>query len=144
MPHRLIDPARNPRLRQVLHIIGGLATGLFLVGAIMVIVQSYAILNATRQTQLGNDARSEDTKVAAEQAARTAQRIEDCTTPGRECFDDAQKRLGRTVGTINDYALYAAACADQPRRQTVSEIQSCILSEIKAARRAADRAADQR
>ena len=138
MPYRLIDPSQNPRLRQVLHVIGGLATGVLVVGAVFLAVTTYQLVDAVRDTQVSNTARAqidrardEQTAATARDAARSAERIEDCTTPGRPCFDDAQVRLGRTVGSINRYALAAAACADQPRTQTVDEIQTCILRLVR-------------
>lgn len=130
MPYRLVDPNRSPRLRTLLHIVGGTATGILLVGVLGLLAQTASLSAVIRDTQVANTQRSEDTKTAAQEAARSAQRIEDCTTPGRSCFDDAQKRLGRTVGTINRYALAAAACADQPQAQAVEEIQRCIIQLI--------------
>lgn len=139
MPYRLVDPTQNPRLRAVLHAIAGLATGVLVVGGIFLAVTTYQLVDAVRDTQVSNTRRAEldrirdeQTAAAARDAARSAERIEDCTTPGRQCFDDAQKRIGRTVGTINRYALAAAACADQPQTQTVEEIQRCILQLIEA------------
>ena len=131
MPYRLIDPSRSPRLRTFLHVVGGLATAILVIGGVFLAVTTYELVDAVRDTQVVNTQRSVDTKTAAENAARSAERIEDCTTPGRKCFDDAQKRLGRTVGTINRYALAAAACADQPEAQTVNEIQRCIVDLIR-------------
>lgn len=138
MPYRLVDPSRSPRLRSALHVLGGLATGLLVIGGIFLAVTTYQLVDAVRDTQVTNvqradidRARDERTAATARDAARSAERIEDCTTPGRPCFDDAQKRLGRTVGSINRYALAAAACADQPQTQTVDEIQNCILRLIR-------------
>lgn len=134
MPYRLVDPSRSPRLRTFLHVVGGIATAILVLGGVFLAVTTYELVEATRATQIDNTQRNEDTKSAAENAARSAARIEDCTTPGRPCFDDGQRRLARTVGSINDYALAAAACADQPLTQTVDEIQACILRLIKAER----------
>lgn len=141
MPYRLIDQTRNPRLRTFLHVIGAVATSVLVIGVLVLVVQIWELTSLTRQTQLNNSQRTEDTRTAAvearraaESAERSAARIEDCTTPGRECFADSQKRLGRTVGTINSFALAAAACADSPRAQTIDEIEDCILEEISSHR----------
>jgi hypothetical protein len=135
MPWRLIDPATNPVARRVAHVIAGLATGLLLVGAVVAVVTGVYLIDAVRDTQVSNTkraetdrARDEQTAATAEAAARAAQRIEDCTTPGRECFQASQERLGRTVGTINRYAIAAAYCADRPGTQTVRELERCIAA----------------
>lgn len=146
MPYRLIDPATSPRLRTVLHVVGGLATGILFVGVIFLVVQIYTLTDAVRETQVTNveradvdRARDERTAATAGDAARAAERIEDCTTPGRRCFEESQERLGRTVGTINRYALAAAACADRPGVQTITELEDCILAEITRQRSPEDR-----
>ncbi len=146
MPYRLIDPAGHPRIRTILHVIGGTATGLLIVGVMFLLVQTFALSDAVRETQLNNTQRSEDTKNAAEQAERAAQeavrsstRIEDCTTPGRECFEDSQRRLAEAITGINDFATYAAACADKPRQQTAQQIKVCIVAQIADDERRANR-----
>lgn len=135
MPHRLVDPSHAPRLRAVLHVIAGVATGVFIVGAVFLGITTYELVDAVRDTQVGSveraerdRARDERTAATAADAARAASRIEDCTTPGRKCFEDGQQRLGRTVGTINRYAIAAAYCADRPGTQTVPELERCIAA----------------
>lgn len=133
------DPRRRRRVRAVLGTVGGLACGVFLVGAILLATSVYQLIDAVRETQVAgvqraaqDRLRDNQTADTADDAASAAARIEECTTPGRGCFEDAQRRLGRTVGTINRYALAAAACADQPRQQSIDEIQDCIIAEISA------------
>lgn len=141
MPYRLIDPATSPRLRTALHVVGGLATGILFVGVIFLVVQIYTLTDAVRETQITNveraDAdrtRDEQTAETAGDAARAAERIEDCTTPGRRCFEESQERLGQTVGSLNDYALAAAYCADRPGPQTIVELEDCIRGEVARGR----------
>lgn len=57
-------------------------------------------------------------------------RIKDCTEPGGRCFERGQRATADAVGDINRVAIYAAACADQPRRQTVEQIQSCVIDKL--------------
>ena len=118
MPHRLIDPATSPRMRKVLHAIGGAATGLLIVGVLFLLVQTYTLQAAVRATQLDNTKRNETTKVAAEQArlaaeqaARSVYRIEDCTTAGGECFEESQERTGAAVAGINQGTLAVIVAA---------------------------------
>lgn len=67
---------------------------------------------------------------------RAAQvRLEDCTTPGRECYDDGARRSGELVGNITDAqqdaAVFAAACADRDGVQGQAEIERCVLASFK-------------
>lgn len=138
MPHHLIDPA-HPHTRTVLQVIAYAATAALVIGAIVLGLSIYELSEATRQTQITNSEKAEadrerakQTAETAENAARAAARIEDCTTPGRPCFVESQERLRATVGSINDYALAAAVCADAPGAQTIEQLERCILEEITA------------
>ena len=72
--------------------------------------------NAIRQVQSGNQ--------------ETLRLIRSCTTPGQECFERGQEQTANAVADINRVAVYAAACADRPRKQTVEEIQSCVIARL--------------
>lgn len=139
---RRLDPAHNTQLRSLLYVVAAAAGGLLVIGTITILVMTYGLTAAVRETQLAGQQRGELTRNAAEaaeaaaqDAARSADRVEECTTPGGRCFDDNQQRLSRTVGTINRYALAAAACADQPEQQTIDEIQECIVLAIRGGNR---------
>jgi hypothetical protein len=120
----------KPRVRLGLWVVASVSAVALVIGMIVGVLAIYELTEATRATQLSNAQRSQDTKAAAEQAARSADRIEDCTTPGRECFEESQQRLGRTVGSLNDYALAAAYCADQVGAQTIVQLEDCIRGEV--------------
>lgn len=66
---------------------------------------------------------------------RTLKLVNDCVTPGESCFDDGQERQGQIITTVTEQqreaAVYAAACADQPDEQTVSEIYTCVVKQQK-------------
>jgi hypothetical protein len=111
MPWRLIDPATNPRLRRVLHVIGGAATGVLVVGVVIMLVTTFQLVTLTRDTQLANRDRDQQTADTAAAAARAASRIEDCTTPGRQCFEEQVKRTGDAVAGINQGTLAVIAAA---------------------------------
>ena len=134
MPYRLVDPAGSPRLRAALHVVAGAATAILLIGVLGLLVQTASLSALIRDTQVANTQRTEVTRNAAQAAERGTDRIEDCTTPGRECFEEGQSRLAEAITGINDYATYAAACADKPRQQTYEEIKACILEQITAAK----------
>lgn len=141
MPSSKID-TRHPAVRTWLWVVAGVGAAALIIGGIVLTTSIYELADATRSTQVANTERSnldrqrdERTAETAADAARAAARIEDCTSPGRQCFEDAQKRLGRTVGTINRYALAAAYCADQVGEQTIDELQRCIIDQITAQNR---------
>jgi hypothetical protein len=98
---------------------------LFLLLLLYVVAQTYALLTTVRETQ-----KSASSAVIA---------IEDCTTPGRDCFEESQKRTGGVVSDINEVAVYAAYCADQPGAITVQDIEQCVLNQLARAQASADK-----
>lgn len=138
MPYRLVDPSQSPRLRSALHVLAGLATALLVIGVLGLLLQTATLSSLIRDTQVANTQRTQDTRAAAEAAARGTNRIEDCTTPGRDCFEESQRRLAQAITGINDYATYAAACADKPQQQTYAQIKACILAQIADSKRRSD------
>jgi ABC-type Fe3+ transport system permease subunit len=81
------------------------------------------ILLLIRSTQLDNRASTQSTR-------QTANRIEDCTQPGGECFEESQKRTGAVVQKIIDeltttrhVAVLAAACATDPAMRPLTRIE---------------------
>ena len=74
---------------------------------------------------------SEINRAALARTDETLQVIKSCTTPGKKCFDEGQKRTGEAVASINKVAVYAAACADKPRKQSVAEIEACVRKRLE-------------
>lgn len=118
MPHRLVDPARSPRLRAALHVIAGISTGVLIVGAVFLVITTFKLVDAVRDTQVTNTQRAEAdrerdqrTAATAADAARAAARIEDCTTPGRKCFEDQVSRTSDAVAGINQGTLAVIVAA---------------------------------
>lgn len=60
-------------------------------------------------------------------------RVKSCTTPGRKCFDDGQRRTANAVGDITQASIYASYCAAREPGQTVAEIQACVMRQFKLA-----------
>jgi hypothetical protein len=97
----------------------------FMIGtltAALVILAFYALLSM--RVVLDN------VRGAQNDARATSARIVDCTSPGRDCFERGQKQTAEAVASINRVAVLAAACADKPRRQTVEQIQACVIAEL--------------
>lgn len=146
-PHK----SSSERVRIVLWVVGSVAAVALVIGMIVVVSAIYDLTKelddtttAVRETQVANTERAkldrdrdERTAATAADSARAAERIEDCTTPGRECFDESQERLADTVGNVNRYALAAAYCADQPGTQTISELEECIRAAVRTQRASA-------
>lgn len=96
------------------------AIGSLVLFALVVISGMVYTVYVIRQQQLANTPITESTntaalqaKQAAEDAKRSADRIEDCTTPGRACYERGQKQLAGAVGSVNKLALIATSCAVQ-------------------------------
>lgn len=106
----------HPR-RQIFGAVVGTLLGVVVVSVLWLLVQTYAVSAATRDTQKTN--------------RDTFTTIEDCTTPGRSCFEDAMKRQRAAIEDVNRVSIVAAACADRDDTQTVREIQACVLAALK-------------
>lgn len=131
------DPATTRRRRRVLGAVFGFAVGVLAVLIVGTAVTSMVTLTAIRSTQVTNAQRSQDTLDAATAAKRASDRIEDCTTPGRACFKQSQKRSAGIVKLVNDAqrqaSIYAASCADRPGSQSADEIEACVRAAFAAA-----------
>lgn len=108
----------HPRVRIGLWVVGCVAVAALVIGMIVGVLAIYDLADATRQTQLTNAerakidrARDEATAATAADAARAAARIEDCTTPGRKCFEDQVSRTGDAVAGINQGTLAVIVAA---------------------------------
>lgn len=109
---------RHPRTRTVLWVIASVGAVALTIGALFFTTSIYALVDAVRETQVDNTAKNEldrerdkRTAATAADAARAAARIEDCTTPGRECFEAQQRRTGDAVVGVNQGTLAVIAAA---------------------------------
>jgi uncharacterized membrane-anchored protein YhcB (DUF1043 family) len=112
-----LDP-RKPVVRTALWVVGSMSAAALVVGMIVGVLAIYDLAAAVRQTQIVNVERSEadrtrdeQTAAAAASAARAVDRIEDCTTPGRQCFEDQAARTGAAVAGINEGTLAVIVAA---------------------------------
>jgi hypothetical protein len=67
---------------------------------------------------------AEDSQRAAEQSARTAATIEDCTVPTGSCYRDGSKRTGGAVGNILKGQVAVAECLKEVA--SAAEVQACM------------------
>ena len=109
--------------RRILGALAGVAVGVLLVLLIALLVRTWTLADEIREAQKVNTG----TLTTSE---KTLDRINDCTTPGRKCYDKGQTRTAKAVGDINRVIVLAAACADKPQRQTVVDIQNCVIAEL--------------
>ena len=84
------------------------------------------------QTQMTE--RTKAIRAAQESSTASLRVIKDCTRPQGQCFERGQRQTGQAVATINEVSIIAAACADDPARQTVEQIRVCVAAELKRAR----------
>lgn len=96
----------RPTKHEALGAFAGIAAGLLLVLLVVVVVQNYQLTKANN---------------------RLNERIVDCTTPGRPCFDAGQKRTADAVAMLNDFTEAAVVCADRTGTQGRDETRACII-----------------
>lgn len=58
-------------------------------------------------------------------------RLEDCTIPGRQCYEEGVARTGKAVIRLSDISKIAAVCADKPGVITAQEMNACIEENLK-------------
>lgn len=106
-------------------IVAALVVGTVVVSLqLMTTVQTNGIAKGIKNDQAASAARGKD-------IARAADQIESCTTPGEDCFKRSQKATASAVGSINQVAVYASACAADadpalPVRKRVKVIERCV------------------
>jgi hypothetical protein len=122
------------RRHAVWFVLGCAGAGLFL--AVL-----WALLNAAHTTQAIRGTQNTNTQINVNQTrllheiTRVSKRIRSCTTPGKSCFDDSQKRTGAAVASINRVVILAAACAVDKHGTVVqvqTAIQSCVIERLAA------------
>lgn len=112
---------------------GGVFYGALAIIALLVtfaVVQTFGLVSQVRETQQGNASVLKSAQAAAESAEKGTDRIEDCTTPGRKCYDDGQKQTAQYLSDLNRVIAYAAACADQAGVQTEAEVYACVIQRL--------------
>lgn len=132
--HHLRPVLSSPLGRLIVGTLAGVLVGVLVVGSIVLVTTIYTLTDAIRHTQLNNKSTLASTERAATAAEDSLDAIMDCTTPEGDCYRRSQDSTGDAVGGINVYAVYAAACADRPDTQTVTEIEKCILRLVKSRR----------
>lgn len=75
------------------------------------------------------------TSTLAATNAATLDAVRDCTTPGRACYERGRRTTAAAVADITRISVYAAACADQPGRQSARQIEACITRRLNRGRR---------
>ena len=106
-------------------------------GLVLLLAFSAWTISLIRDTQVGNRTTLQQAKAAATSAKATADRIEDCTTPGGECFERSQRQTSGAVAGINTITVRAQACTLAITRQipagtrisvdeVAQEIEECI------------------
>lgn len=104
-------------------------------GAVMtlaVLLISAAVLSAVTVTRV-SDRQGENTETlgdaarAAEAAEKGVDLIQDCTSPGGDCYARSQRRTAAILSDFNQAVVFAAACADKRGVQGEHEIYACVV-----------------
>lgn len=133
MPRRPSEP--GPSEKQAGY--RALLAGRIAVAAIVVVVfcllgmTAYTVL-LSRQTQQANTPTLKNAATAAKAAKDSADRIADCTTPGRSCYMRGQRQTAAAVGDISKAnalaAAAAASCAKDNPDATFAEVYKCTVN----------------
>lgn len=89
------------------------------IGMIYLVVQVFGIVSAIRADQQVNAA-------TGKSSASTLRLIEDCLSPDGYCADARAEADGRQAVVLTRISVFAAACADQPERQSAEQIETCV------------------
>lgn len=118
MNTRVEERLQDPRVRTGLWVVAAVSVVALVIGAIFLTTSIYELATAVRADQVDNEAkrdadreRDKRTAATAADAARAAERIEDCTTPGRECYEEQLRRTGDAVAGINQGTLAVIVAA---------------------------------
>lgn len=133
---------QSPRVRTALWVIGCTSAVALIIAGIYLGLAIYDLADATRQTQVTNTEKQEQdrerdrqTAQTARDAARSAERIEDCTTPGRPCFERNSRATSNAVAGINQGTLAVIVATISCQEDGITEVAP--LSRCAAERAAA-------
>lgn len=113
--------------------------GIAVVLLIISVIRVGDLTQTIRESQQQKAPVFSETNRAAQAAQHGTRRIENCTTPGRPCYDRGQRRLGRVVAGLlqgnQRSAAAAAACAASMPHPTYHAIYRCVVRTLQADRR---------
>jgi hypothetical protein len=123
-------------MRQTLRRLTPKQWAIFILGmalsAVVTIFLVAVIVSATKSTQIRDTQETNTEKSDARD--EVLDRIRNCTTPGRPCYDRGQRQLAKAVGDVNRVVILAAACASKPFEQSVEAIQACVVDGLATKR----------
>lgn len=109
----------TPRRRQAV---------LFMLGALIALLAMSTFYSIQRTAYLAETIRQNQ-----KAGRQVLDRVNDCTTPGRKCFDQGQRRTANVVGDINRVTIYAASCGAQYPGE-VAQVEACVRRQMEAER----------
>lgn len=123
----------GPRTRAALGALAGVGVAVLSILVLVLLVRTWSLADAIRESQVTNTKTVRNTATIAEDTKATLDLVQGCVTVGESCYQQGQSQTAAAVGSINDFAIWAAACADQPGTQAVEEIEHCIIEQSKKA-----------
>lgn len=106
----------------------GLLAGLLVASLAWAVVT----IGAVRETQVDRAPQIAENDETLERIETLTATVEDCTRPAGKCYQRAQRQTGRSVASLNEVTIAAAACASGPVRRSVAEIQACVIDRLAA------------
>lgn len=103
----------------------GLCVGIIVVGVLWLVISTYQLTRAIRETQ-------KPTAQTIDLISETLDIIKDCTEPTGECYRRGKQQNADTIDDLTKASIYAAYCAARHEGQTVAEIHACVMQQFQA------------
>jgi hypothetical protein len=148
-PDRLIEAALDPRESRRTRIARRITIGSFFTLLTIALIGILYLVSLMRDTQLDNRSTLRTSADSAQAAEETADRIQDCTEPGGQCFAESQERTRQLVTqivseliTTRHISVLAAACSTDPalegltRAERIDAVDRCVKLALRAEKQA--------
>jgi hypothetical protein len=114
-------------------------------GMALFVLVLYVVLQAAQTTHAIRDTQNTNTQINVNQTrlirkvAQVSRQIQSCTTPGKPCYQDGQRRTGEAVSNIGRSSIAAAVCvvkipaeeiAASSRSELIDTIAACVVAQL--------------
>lgn len=91
--------------------------------SILILAVQMYMVNEIRQSQVA-------AAVTGKEILHISENIEDCTTPGRPCYDRTSSLAGDSVEEVNKVVVLAIACSNRPGVWSADQISDCVSENL--------------
>lgn len=104
---------QKPILRALLWAVAYVAVGIFVLGTVVIAINTYSTAHAIRHAQINNKS--------------TFELLQNCVVPDmkNECYVRGQENQKNILTYVEYLNVAATACADVPGTQTPEELKAC-------------------